>query len=75
MTVISSPYQPSCSINNVTGSWQPTYVSHSTSSAQDSLLFSLKFIEGNVSICFGCRNKYNKNAKEPHNICLQTSEW
>ena len=25
MTVISNPYQPSCSINNVTGSWQPFY--------------------------------------------------
>ena len=32
-----------------------------------------------MSVCFvclfGCRKKYNKNSKEPHNICLQTSEW
>ena len=68
LTVISSAFQSSSSINNVTGSWQPTYVSHSTSGAQDSLVFHLKFIEGNVSVCLGCRNKYNKNAKEPHNM-------
>lgn len=70
MNVISSSYQPLATVS-VSGSRQPTY---SGSHSNDTLQFNLKFIEGNVSVCFGCRNKYGKNLKEPHNICLQTSE-
>jgi len=37
--------------------------------------FYVKFIVGNISICFGCRNKYRKPAIPPDDICLQTEEW
>ena len=38
-------------------------------------MFRVRFIEGNVSVCYGCQNKYPKKAEPPDNICLQTEEW
>ena len=37
--------------------------------------FAVKFIEGNISVCQGCRNKYPKNPLPPQDLCLQHQEW
>ena len=37
--------------------------------------FFVRFIVGNISVCYGCRNRYSKNAKPPDDLCLQTEEW
>lgn len=37
--------------------------------------FRIRLIEGNISMCYGCRNKYQKNSQPPNNLCLQTKEW
>ena len=39
------------------------------------MIFHVRFISGNISICYGCRNKYSKKPCPPDNLCLQTEEW
>lgn len=69
--------------------WQSSNVSHGNQNVQQfvnspvpvpphrpvSHTFRVRFIEGNVSVCYGCWNKYPKKAEPPDNICLQTEEW
>lgn len=69
--------------------WQSSNVSHGNQNVQQfvnspvpvpphrpvSHTFWVRFIEGDVSVCYGCRNKYPKKAEPPDNICLQTEEW
>ena len=37
--------------------------------------FRVHFITGNISICNGCKGKYDKKLGPPNNICLQHEEW
>ena len=37
--------------------------------------FSLCKISGNISVCAGCRNKYNKTASPPDDMCIKHQEW
>ena len=37
--------------------------------------FILCFIAGNISTCFGCKNKYSKSAKPPQDLCVRHQEW
>ena len=37
--------------------------------------FYIKFIAGNISVGYGCRNRYSKSPMPPDDICLQTEEW
>ena len=39
------------------------------------MIFHVRFICGNISICYGCRNKCSKKPSPPDNLCLQTEEW
>ena len=39
------------------------------------LVFRVKFIRGNISVCYGCRNRYPKKLAPPLDLCLQTEEW
>lgn len=66
--------------------WHSSYVSHGNQSVQQFInspypdphttcTFRVRFIEGNISTCYGCRNKYSKKPEPPDNICLQTEEW
>ncbi len=70
--------------------WQSLYVSHGNQNVQqfvnspalyafphpvpESHVFHVRFIEGNVSTCYGCRNRYSKKPQPPDDICLQTEE-
>jgi len=33
------------------------------------------FIAGNISVCFGCKNKYTKNSLPPEDLCLKHQDW
>ena len=50
----------------------PTFTSPATNCMQK---FFIKFIVGNISVCYGWRNRYTKNPKPPDDLCLQTEEW
>ena len=38
-------------------------------------VFRLCFRTGNISVCSGCRNKFDKQAKPPNDLCVQHEEW
>ena len=37
--------------------------------------FQLCKLGGNINICFGCRNKYNKNASPPDDMYIKHQDW
>ena len=37
--------------------------------------FLVAFIQGNISICFGCKQHYQKPAIPPNNLCILHREW
>ena len=37
--------------------------------------FSLCFIKGNISVCIGCKNRYEKNSQPPNDLCIKHHEW
>lgn len=37
--------------------------------------FYLCFHSGNISVCNGCRNKFDKNASAPLDLCVRHEEW
>ena len=37
--------------------------------------FRLCFRTGNISVCNGCRNKFDKKAAPPNDLCVQHAEW
>ena len=53
----------------------PPLSSYPPSSHQTIGQFNIVFIQGNISVCQGCNNKYQKPPLPPHDICLQHLEW
>ena len=53
----------------------PTFASPPSTFASPAQKFYIKFIVGNISVCYGCRNRYSKSPVPPDDICLQTEEW
>ena len=39
------------------------------------LPFSITFITGNITVCFGCKNKYYKNLQPPEDLCIKHQDW
>ena len=37
--------------------------------------FRLCLITGNISVCHGCKARYNKDLGPPHDFCVQHDEW
>ena len=37
--------------------------------------FVLSFIKGNIFLCFGCKNHYQKNPEQPYDLCVKHQEW
>lgn len=37
--------------------------------------YTLHFITGNISSCFGCKNKYKKPLEPPNDLCIQHQDW
>ena len=37
--------------------------------------FVLCFISGNISVCYGCRQKYPKPCVPPNDLCVRHKEW
>lgn len=49
---------------------------HTTPPTQASdFAFRLCFRAGNISVCNGCRGRFDKHAESPHNLCVQHEEW
>ena len=44
---------------------QPTFTLH----------FSITFITGNITVCFGYKNKYYKNSQPPKDLCIKHQDW
>ena len=57
---VSTPYQ---------------FSSPSTSSESNAAEFRLCFRIGNISVCNGCRNRFDKTAQPPYDLCIQHEEW
>ena len=38
-------------------------------------VFRLCFRSGNISVCNGCCNKFDKQTKPPDDLCVQHEEW
>ena len=38
-------------------------------------LFEVCFRSGNISVCNGCRNKFDRLARPPHDLCIRHKEW
>lgn len=37
--------------------------------------FTFCKINGNINVCTGCHNKYNKNPVPPDDMCIRHQEW
>ena len=37
--------------------------------------FCLCFIKGNISVCIGCKNRYEKSPQPPNDLCIKHKEW
>ena len=37
--------------------------------------FVLHFITGNITVCFGCKNKYKKSLQPPEDLCIKHQDW
>ena len=37
--------------------------------------FVLCFVTGNISVCYGCRQRYSKPCQPPHDLCVRHKEW
>ena len=37
--------------------------------------YTVHFITGNISSCFGCKYKYKKPLEPPNNLCIQHQNW
>ena len=44
---------------------QPTFTSS----------FTVTFIAGNITVCFGCKNKYTENLQPPEDLCIKHQDW
>ena len=87
----SYPPAPNTFIQSSIPWWQASYVNHGNQTLQQFLspecsvprqfpntsqmIFHIRFLCGNISICYGCHNKYSKKPPPPINLCLQTEEW
>ena len=77
--VVSWPF---CTYSPLHSSFSPSAFSsqsHSLSppafSSQSYSPFTLCNITGNISKCFGCRNKYAKNPNPPEDMCIKHQDW
>lgn len=42
---------------------------------QPTIPFTLGFITGNISSCFGCKSKYVKSPQPPADLCIKHKDW
>ena len=53
----------------------PSLLSEPGLSLPVSAPYTLCKITGNVSVCYGCHNKYKKNAIPPDDMCIKHADW
>ena len=51
------------------------HVTPQTSCTLQAEPFELSFITGNISVCYGCRQKYVKPCSPPNDLCVRHKEW
>ena len=52
-----------------------SYSPHAFEEDYDVNPFTLTFIKGNISICIGCKNRYERSPKPPSDLCIRHKEW
>lgn len=52
-----------------------TYGTHPSSWSLQSQNFFLCVRSGNISVCSGCRNKFDRQAHPPNDLCVRHEEW
>ena len=74
---VSHPYcaGPSTSFSSPPLNYQPwLYPPPEDPMAHGENPFRLMFISGNISVCFGCQSRYNKDLGPPNDLCIQHKE-
>ena len=71
---------PDTMVNKVTVQSCPPPLIHVAPQSQSSCTmqpepFEVCFIGGNISVCYGCRQKYPKPSSPPSDICVKHKEW
>ena len=66
------PFQPD--VQDAGNPYPPAH-SYQLSYNHPPLPFILCFIQGNISVCIGCKNKYPKAPKPPQDLCIKHEEW
>jgi hypothetical protein len=51
------------------------FATSSTPSVSNASEFRSCFRSGNISVCNGCRNRFDKDAQPPYDLCIQHEEW
>ena len=55
--------------------YPPPLVHYSPSSTESDTLFELCFVTGNIKVCRGCRQRYEKSPTPPMDLCIRHKEW
>ena len=53
----------------------PTAYPYAPGGTADTNPFCLCFIRGNISVCIGCKNRYEKSPRPPNDLCIKHQEW
>ena len=72
LSPFTQPYSPYSSI--YMPPYPPSGAVYSPPLSQQSA-FTLVFITGNIAVCAGCSNRYQKPALAPDDICVKHTEW
>ena len=54
--------------------WSPSSCYPADPTSGDVYPFRVHFISGNISVCHGCKGRY-QNLEPPYDICLHHEEW
>ena len=74
---VSNAADNSCSSTSVRMPSHPPPLIHYTPQSLTPLSepFVLCFVTGNISVCYGCRQKYPKPCQPPDDLCVRHKEW
>ena len=68
---------PAAQLQTLPSTCSPSSSSHQLPAAIQPQMspFMLTFVRGNISVCFGCKQRYRKPVSPPHDLCVMHHEW